>query len=71
MQMTIYIDGETKSVFTTQPNLVGKNMIEVILPEGMPLSFLVTQLQSLDQSVSYGANAVIASMIVIKVVYGS
>lgn len=69
--MTIYIDGETKSVFTTQPNLVGKNMIEVILPEGMPLSFLVTQLQSLDQSVSYGANAVIASMIVIKVVYGS
>ena len=71
MAITFYVNGETKAVTTVQPDLTNKSLIEVNIPEGMPIKFLLQQLQSLSNSLAAADAQVQAALLVIKVVYGS
>ena len=71
MSMTFYVNGETKAVTTVQPDLTNKALIEVLIPEGLPIKFLLQQLQSLSNSLSAPDAQAQAALLVIKVVYGS
>lgn len=71
MAIVFYVDGATRTITTSQPDITGKALVEVILPEGMPLSFLINQLNSLNQNISSPANAQAAAIIIIKVTYGN
>lgn len=71
MAITFYVNGETKAVTTVQPDLTNKALIEVNIPEGMPIKFLLQQLQSLSNSLAAADAQVQAALLVIKVVYGS
>ena len=71
MAITFYVNGETKAVTTVQPDLTNKALIEVNMPEGMPIKFLLQQLQSLSNSLAAADAQVQAALLVIKVVYGS
>lgn len=50
MSAVFYIDVQTRSVLTVDPSATGTPMVEVKVPEGMPLSLLVSQLSSLNGS---------------------
>lgn len=69
MMITIYIIGATRVVTVTEPDLTNKALIEVNIPEGFPIRFLLQQLQSLSNSLIDEAEQ--ASNIIIKVNYGS
>jgi hypothetical protein len=71
MAITFYVNGETKAVTTVQPDLTNKALIEVNIPEGMPIKFLLQQLQSLSNSLAAADAQAQAALLVIKVVYGS
>lgn len=71
MSMTFYVNGETKAVTTVQPDLTNKGLIEVAIPEGLPIKFLLQQLQSLSNSLSAPDAQAQAALLVIKVVYGT
>ncbi len=71
MAITFYVNGETKAVTTVQPDLTNKSLIEVNIPKGMPIKFLLQQLQSLSNSLAAADAQVQAALLVIKVVYGS
>lgn len=71
MAITFYVNGETKVVTTVQPDLTNKALIEVSIPEGMPIRFLLQQLQSLSNSLAAADAQAQAALLVIKVVYGS
>jgi len=71
MSIVLYVDGSTKAVTTVQPSMEGgRVLIEVALPEGIPLPFLLTQLTSLNNSLSAPANAATAAALVVKITYG-
>ena len=71
MAIVFYVDGATKAVTTVQPSLEGgRVLIEVALPEGIPLPFLMSQLSSLNISLSSPANAATAAALVVKITYG-
>ena len=71
MAIIFYVNGETKAVTTVQPDMTNKSLIEVLIPEGLPIKFLLQQLQSLSNSLSYPDVQTQAALLVIKVVYGS
>jgi len=71
MAITFYVNGETKAVTTAQPDMTNKALIEVLIPEGLPIKFLLQQLQSLSSSLSAADAQAQAALLVIKVVYGS
>lgn len=71
MAITFYVNGETKAVTTAQPDLTNKSLIEVLIPEGLPIKFLLQQLQSLNNSLSSPDAQAQANLLVIKVVYGT
>jgi hypothetical protein len=71
MAITFFVNGETKAVTTVQPDMTSKGLIEVFIPEGLPIKFLLQQLQSLSNSLSASDAQQQAALLVIKVVYGS
>lgn len=71
MSIIFYVDGSTKAVTTAQPSLDGgRVLVEVALPDNMPLSFLMSQLISLNNSLSSPANSVTSASLIIKITYG-
>lgn len=64
MAATLFIDGATKTVSSIQPNLQGRAVIEITIPDGLPLSLLSTQLISLVGTLQNtpGAEALVVSL---------
>lgn len=70
-QVILYVDGATRTVLTTQPDITGKAVIEVNVPEGLPITFLLNQLQTLENQISLPSNQAQAALIVVKLIYGT
>jgi hypothetical protein len=68
MSIVIYISGETKQVLSVQPDMTNKIEVDVTIPDGFPLRFLLQQLSSLSTSLNSGDPAV--SSLVFKITYG-
>jgi len=47
MAAILYVNGSDFSFTSTEPDLTGKAVIEISIPDGMPLLFAVEQLSSL------------------------
>lgn len=48
---TFYITASDQSVTSTRPDLTGKVLLPVALPEGVPLAMLVPQISSLQRTI--------------------
>ena len=71
-QAIIYINGADTTFTATEPDLTGKAIIDLAIPDGLPLSFGIQQLNALQNQYNFpGDNLPDYSLIVFRVTIGS
>lgn len=72
MQAIIYVSGADRSFSADAPDLTGKAVVDVEIPNGLTLSFAVMQLQALVMQFESAANQQIDySQVVFKITIGN
>ena len=71
-QAILYVLGNDGSFSATEPDLTGKAVVDVIIPDGLPLSFAVNQLTALMQQFRFPGNPPVDySLVAFRVTIGS
>lgn len=71
MASIIYLNGADRAVYSTNPIQQGQVLIEINIPEGMPIPFLSKQIWQLTESMFDSSQAQSIQATVIKVTIGS
>jgi hypothetical protein len=71
-QAILYINGSDSTFTATEPDLTGKVVIDLEMPDGLPLSFAVNQLSALAQQFNFPGNVPVDySLVVFRVTVGT
>lgn len=71
-QAILYVVGADGTFTATEPDLTGKAIVDVIIPDGLPLSFAVNQLSALIQQFNFPGNPPVDySPVIFRVTIGS
>lgn len=68
---TIYVSGATKSVYSVDPSQGNEAKIVISIPEGVPLTILSRQIDSLTNSLFDGSSQDIVSQMILEIRIGA